>query len=378
VTLVRDDEKAPLEGSNYYLTDAIAANAATFIADAAKKPDPFFLYAAFTAPHWPLHALEEDIARYRGRYQAGWDALREERHRRQIQMGIVNSRWPLTRRDPSVPAWQDAPDKEWQQRRMEVYAAQVDRLDQGVGRILEAVRQSGQEDNTLVMFLADNGGCAEELGPRARAIHIPAVTLDGKPVKVGNVPGVMPGPEETYQSYGIPWANVSNTPFRLYKHWVHEGGIATPLIARWPGVIRKTNTLTHEPGHLIDLMATCVDAGGARYPESFAGERIIPLEGKSLRPIFEKGKRAGHEAIYWEHEGNRAVRQGNWKLVSRHPQGWELYDLEADRTEMNDLATRYPARVASMSALYDRWAARAQVEPWQKVVDASKPAAVPE
>ena len=280
----------------------------------------------------------------------------------------------MTPRDPSAAPWKDAPDKEWQQRRMEVYAAQVDRLDQGVGRILDAIRRSGQEDNTLVLFLADNGGCAEEIGPRWKGLHIPSATRDGAPVRIGNTPGVMTGPETTYQSYGVPWANASNTPFRLYKHWVHEGGIATPLIARWPKAIRKTNVLTHEPGHLIDLMATCVDVAGARYPESFAGERITALEGKSLRPVFESGKRTGHEqGIFWEHEGNRAVRQGKWKLVSRHPGDWELYDLEADRTEMRNLAGAQPARVASMAALYyDRWAARALVEPWQKVVDAPK------
>jgi arylsulfatase len=375
VTLVRDNEKAELDAPGYYFTDAIASNAAAFVADEARKPEPFFLYAAFTAPHWPLHALEEDIARYRGRYKDGWDAMREERHRRQIGMGLVRKEWPLTVRDPAVPAWRDAPDKEWQQRRMEVYAAQVDRLDQGVGRILEAVRRSGQEENTLVMFLSDNGGCAEELGPKARALHIPSVTLDGRPVRVGNVPGVMPGAEDTYQSYGVPWANASNTPFRLYKHWVHEGGIATPLVARWPGVIRRKNALTDAPGHLIDLMATCVDVAGARYPDSFAGERITPLEGKSLRPVFESGRRSGHEAIFWEHEGNRAVRQGQWKLVSRHPGQWELYDLEADRTEMRNLAASDPGRVASMTALYEQWAARAKVEPWQKVVDAPRVAA---
>ena len=372
VTLTRDNESAEI-GPDYYLTDAIAANAVDFIGGAAGKPEPYFLYAAFTAPHWPLHALESDIARYRGRYRDGWDALREERRKRQIEMGIVSNRWPLTPRDRSVVEWKDAPNKEWQQRRMEVYAAQVDRLDQGVGRILEAIRRTGEEDNTLVMFLADNGGCAEELGPRAGGLHVPKVTRDGQPVQPGNRPELMPGPETTFQSYGVPWANVSNTPFRLYKHWVHEGGISTPLIARWPAAIRKTNTLTHAPGHIIDLMATCIDIGGAHYPETFAGERITPLEGKSLLPVFEHGKRAGHtEGIYWEHEGNHAVRQGKWKLVSRYPGKWELYDLEADRTEMQDLSARHPDRVAGMTALYERWASRCQVEPWQKVVAAPK------
>lgn len=372
VTLVRDNEEIRPDRADYYLTDAIAASAADLIDGAAKKPDPFFLYAAFTAPHWPLHAPPEDIERYKGHYKDGWDALREERHRRQIEMGIVDGRWPLTPRDPSVAPWRDAPNKDWQQRRMEVYAAQVDRLDQGVGRILEALRRSGRDQNTLVVFLADNGGCAEELKPGPHGPHVPAATRDGRPVKVGNDPGVMPGAEETYQSYGVPWANLSNTPFRLYKHWVHEGGIATPLIARWPGAIRRENSITHQPGHIIDLMATCLDVAGAKYPASFAGQPIIPLEGKSLRPVFERGERTGHEVLCWEHEGNRAIRRGKWKLVSRHPNRWELYDLKADRTEMVDLASKHSARAGAMAALYDRWAARAQVEPWQKVQAAPK------
>jgi arylsulfatase len=370
--LVRDNDEVRPDRPDYYLTDAIASNAADFISDAAKKPDPFFLYAAFTAPHWPLHAPVEEIARYEGRYKDGWDALREARHRRQIEMGIVDRRWALTPRDASVKPWTEASDKEWQQRRMEVYAAQVDRLDQGVGRILDAIRRSGHEDNTLVLFLADNGGCAEEFKAGPHGPHVPAATRDGRPVKVGNNPVVMPGDEETYQSYGVPWANASNTPFRLYKHWVHEGGISTPLIARWPGVIRRENSVTHAPGHIIDLMATCVDVAGAKYPGSFAGEPIIPLEGKSLRPIFARGKRIGHEAIYWEHEGNRAIRQGKWKLVSRHPNRWELYDLDADRTEITDLTAKDPAQAEAMAARYEKWAVRAQVEPWQKVVAAPR------
>ena len=377
VTLTRGNEPAEPNGPDYYFTDAIARNAVSFIESAAEKQEPFFLYAAFTAPHWPLHALEADIARYRGRYQGGWDALRQERHKRMIELGIVSAKWPLTPRDSHVPAWSDAPDKEWQQRRMEVYAAQVDRLDQGVGQILATLERTGRGNNTLVLFLADNGGCAEELGPNARAIHIPAKTRIGEPVVAGNRPALMPGPESTFQSYGMPWANASNTPFRLYKHWVHEGGVATPLIARWPGTIAP-GSMTHEPGHLIDLMATCADVSGARYPLTNRGHAIKPLEGVSLRQAFRQKKLTRRDALYWEHEGNRAVREGKWKLVSRFPGQWELYNLQADRTELNDLAPREPARVARMTALYDRWAARTQVEPWQKVEQAPRtPAPIP-
>lgn len=368
VTLTRDNDPIHPDKGFYY-TDAISDTAAAYIREYARKPNPFFLYVSYTAPHWPLHALEEDIRRYRGRYKAGWDALREERHRRMIQMDLVDRRWPLTPRDSSVPAWTEAPNKEWEQRRMEVYAAQVDRMDQGIGRILAALRETGVEDNTLILFLADNGGCAEELYDRGgpRPYHVPERTLAGEPVRFGNHPGVMPGPETTYQSYGAPWANVSNTPFRLYKHWVHEGGIASPLIAYWPSRVRNPGTMTDRPGHVIDLMATCLEAAGAQYPETLDDRRIIPLEGRSLLPVIDGRDGSEHPELYWEHEGNRAVRQGKWKLVSRHPGKWELYDLEADRTEMRDLSGRAAAKASELAAKYERWARKCGVEPWDKI-----------
>ena len=377
-TLTRDNQTVQPEYPGFYLTDAIGSNAAQYVESAAAKAQPYFLYAAFTAPHWPLHAFAEDIERQRGRYKDGWDVLREERHRRMIQMGIVNRRWGLTPRDSRVPAWKDAPNRAWHERRMEVYAAQIERLDRNVGRILEAIRKSGQEDNTLVMFLADNGGCAEELAPGSRGLSFPERTHDGRVPRTGNIPELMPGPDDTYQSYGMPWANASNTPFRLYKHWVHEGGISTPLIARWPAAIRRKGAITHEPGHLIDLMATCVDVSGARYPAEFRGQAITLMEGSSLRPAVDGRHLQRRDAIYWEHEGNRAVCDGRWKLVSRFPDRWELYDLEADRSELHDLAAKDPARAERMLKQYEAWAARAHVEPWEKVEKAPRtPAPIP-
>lgn len=371
VTLKRDNDDAAPEGPDYYLTDAIGQNACTFIRE-HPAGNPFFLYTAFTSPHWPMQALQEDIERYKGRYQDGWDALRQERHQRMLRIGIVDKRWPLTPRDPRAPAWKDAPDHDWQQRRMEVYAAMVDRMDQNIGHIVRTLEETGQLDNTLLLFLADNGGCAEELGPNSAARHIPLKTRDGRPVLQGNRRDVMPGGPATYQSYGLEWANASNTPFRLYKHWVHEGGIATPLIAHWPARLRKPGSINDEPGHLIDIMATCLDAGRARYPSEFEGNRITPLEGLSLLPCIEGRRRGSHEAIFWEHEGNRAVREGRWKLVSRFPGQWELFDMKSDRTEMNDLAAREPKTTARLSHRYDAWAARAQVLPWSDVQKAPR------
>jgi len=366
-TLTRDNSSIEPEGADYYLTDAIGRNAAAYIEDAARRPDPFFLYVGFTAPHWPLHAFESDIERYRGRYRDGWDALRAERHQRMIGMGLVDRKWGITPRDAEVPAWKDAPDREWQQRRMEVYAAQVERLDRNVGSILEALRRSGRERDTLVLFLADNGGCAENLPAGRLNNNSPKQARDGRPVRPGNAPSILPGGEDTFASYGIAWANASNTPFRRYKHWAHEGGIATPLIARWPGGIPGRGAITHESGHLIDIMATCLEVSGARYPESRGGQRILPLEGRSLVPAFQGKKIARGDAFYWEHEGNRAMVDGRFKLVSRFPDRWELYDLEADRCEMRDLSGSDPARVQNMVARYERWAERCNVRPWDEV-----------
>jgi arylsulfatase A-like enzyme len=368
VSLVRDDQPIRAEGAGYFFTDAIAAEAARFVDEFSRAPDPFFLYVAFTAPHWPLHAPAEDVARLGDAYSRGWDALRDERHRRMIDLGIVDARWPLTPRDPQAKAWDEAPRQDWQAMRMAVYAAQVERMDRGIGTIVDKLREVGRLDNTLILFLADNGGCAEEIKEDWKGLHVPKATRDGRPVRVGNDPAVMPGAEDTYQSYGLAWANASNTPFRRFKHWVHEGGIASPLIAHWPaGLKAAPGSLTGQVGHLIDIMATCLDVAGAPYPESYRGLPITPLEGKSLRPILEGKARDGHEALFWEHEGNRAVRRGRWKLVSQYPGGWELYDIEADRTELRDLAAAHPAVVTELAAAYDRWAARCGVRPWDEV-----------
>jgi arylsulfatase len=264
---------------------------------------------------------------------------------------------------------------------MEVYAAMVDQMDQGIGRLVETLKARGQLDNTLIFFLQDNGGCAENGGrgdkpfPRPDkptfapipddVIHYtsstPKQTRDGYPVRRGHV---MPGPEDTYIGYGRNWANVSNTPFREYKHWVHEGGVSTPLIAHWPKGISAKNELRRHPSHLIDLMATCIDVSGAEYPKQVGGKAIKPMEGHSLAPAFA-GKALDREAIYWEHEGNRAIRVGDWKLVAKGRNGkWELYDLSKDRVEMNDLSKVEPKRAMELQAMWQVYAERADVIPW--------------
>jgi arylsulfatase len=251
---------------------------------------------------------------------------------------------------------------------MAVYAAQIDRMDQGIGRILRKLRELDIEDNTLVLFLSDNGGCAELLredGQRAREWP---KTREGQEMRFGNIEGLMPGDATTYQSYDLPWANASNTPFRLYKHWVHEGGIATPLIAYWPQGISVAGGINHAQIHVADFMATCLDVAGIAYPEEYNEQAIQSLEGESFFPALRGEDWARERPIVWEHEGNCAVRDGRWKLVKKYPGDWELYDMVEDRTELNDLSAANKPQVAKMVATYDAWAERCGVIPWQEIL----------
>ncbi|MBU1360439.1 MAG: arylsulfatase [Gammaproteobacteria bacterium] len=369
-------EQEATDDASFFYTDAISDQAARYIREHAQSHGdaPFFEYVAYTAPHWPLHAHDEDIAKYKGRFDAGWDELREQRLQRLIDSGLLKKIWQLTERDPSQPAWTDVEHKQWLLRCMEVYAAQIDRMDQGIGRILAALDETGQRDNTLVIFLSDNGACAEDIPEGVTVDELvhklmiaKAHTRSGEPVQFGNNPDVMPGPENTYQSYGTAWANLSNTPFRLYKHWTHEGGISTPLIFHWPKGIERQGAVRHTPGYLPDIMATILDITGTAYPSEREGEPVPPLEGTSLRSVFEQDAQE-RPPMFWEHEGNAAVRMGRWKLVKRYPRPWELYDMEADRTELHDLAAQQPERVQDMAARYDEWAARCGVIPREKIL----------
>lgn len=377
-TLTRGNENIEHEAKapGFFYTDAISDQAVDYIERHRREhaDAPFFEYVAYTAPHWPLHAHDEDIAKYKGRFDEGWDALREQRLERLVRWGILAPQWRLSPRDPTQPPWEDADHKTWLARCMEVYAAQIDRMDQGIGRILAALERTGQLDNTVVIFLADNGACAEDIPANVpidelvdKLMIAKSHTRDGEPVNFGNDPSRMPGPENTYQSYGQAWANLSNTPFRYYKHWIHEGGISTPLIVHWPAGLAARNELRHAPGYLPDIMATILDLTGSEYPSTFEGHAIAPLEGTSLAPAFERDGLA-RGAMFWEHEGNAAVRIGKWKLVRAYPGPWELYDMEADRTELTDLAARHPDRVDDMKRQYETWAQRCGVIPRAQIV----------
>ena len=375
--LMNGNDPLPPPPKDQYLTDLWADHAASFVTELADEKKPFFLYTAFNAPHWPIQAPEETVKKYAKRYEAGWDALREERHKKQLSMGLVSTQWPLTPRDPRVPAWDKVDNKDWEIRRMAVYAAMIDRLDQGIGRIITAVEKAGIADNTLITFMSDNGGNAEEIARGKRQTpnesregpsHVSTAVEANGPCQngmtcAGNVPGVMPGGEETFQSIGIPWGNCANTPFRLYKHYAHEGGVSTPLIASWPAVIKATGTPVNAVGHETDFMPTFLELAGLTYPKQVAAGPIPALAGESLVPIFV-GKSRARGPIYWEHEGNKAVRDGKWKLVSRFPDGWELFDMEADRTELHDLATAQPQRAKMMAGMWNAWATRVGVQSW--------------
>jgi arylsulfatase A-like enzyme len=336
---------------DFYTTDAFTAHAVKQIEKFAGAEDaaPFFLNLCYTAPHYPLHAKPQDIAKYKGRYDDGYFAMRERRHRRLVDLGLFDPQWKLSqpvptlsssRYDFAITPWEQIPDRARETRRMEVYAAMVDSMDQGIGRVLDALDRTGVANNTLVMFLSDNGGCA------GFADHEDAE---------------LPGSINTFDYVAQGWGWAQNAPFRRYKTWTHEGGIATPMIARWPGVTQP-GSRTHQVGHVVDFMPTLLDVTGAAYPEKRNGVAVLPPDGLSLLPVLEGKARAGHKSLCWYLYGNRAVRQGKWKLVwGDNTRQWELFDLESDRTETDDLTARYPGRVKQMQSDWQRWAKATRV-----------------
>jgi arylsulfatase A-like enzyme len=350
-----DDRPYVPNSNGFYMTDAITDHAVAMLRDSEQKPDPFCLYVAYTAPHWPLHALQQDIDKYRGRYRKGWDVLRQERYERQLAMGIIERKWRLSPRYEKTPAWDSlssAEQDDWDLR-MAVYAAQIDRMDQGIGRILDALHRTGRLHDTIVFFLSDNGGCAE--------------------VRIGKGPAEQdpsdprPGGPNSFTSYRPPWANVSDTPFRLFKHYVHEGGISTPFVVWSPGLVKRKNALEHSPAHVTDIHPTLLALAEAAYPETFRGNRTYPLTGQDLWPTIQGVARPQERRIAWEHIGGRALREGDWKLVAEFDQPWSLYNLAEDRTELNDLAASEPLRVLRMAAQWHQWADAVGVIPWKDI-----------
>lgn len=384
-SLVRDNDMISAfadpqyKPDTYYYTDAIGDHAVRFLQQhAAEHSDaPFFLYVAFTAAHWPMHALPEDIQKYSGRYDKGYESIRQARFDRAAALGLTDPSQPLS---PAAATWSDVEDKRWEAAGMEVYAAMVDRMDQNIGKLTAELERQSSLQNTLILYLQDNGGCAEPMGRSGNAKHpdierpaqptlpplppsefitagsVPAQTRDGFPVRMGR--HAFPGPADTYVAYGKGWANVSNTPFREYKHWVHEGGISTPLVAHWPAGGLAAGSISRTPGHLIDIAATCCELAGVAVPADNP-----TLEGISLLPAL-RGDHPARPALYWEHEGNRAVRADEWKLVAKHRGPWELYRIQQDRVEATNLAADHQDVVKKLEGMYDEWAKRCGVKPW--------------
>lgn len=354
--LWRNEEHCETPRDGFYLTDAISDYAVDFVSSTAASP--FFLYLAYTAPHWPLHAKDEDIEGYPEIYAAGWDELRERRHRRLCEEGVIGEESGLSERDPSQRAWSDTDNPEWQARRMSVYAAQVQSMDEGIGRVLRAVEQAGDSDDTLVIFLSDNGASAEELPPPNSphfASRQPTHTPDNRPLEIGNRPEHLPGPGSSFASYGRAWANLSNTPFRLYKRWVHEGGISTPFIATWPNGGLTAGDVMHEPHQLTDVLPTVLEAVGAPAADG---------PGLSMLDAW-RGTGTSAHPLFWEHVGNAAARDGRWKIVREADRPWELYDMDDDRSERHDLAGVYPGVVEELAAQWEKWAHKTGVLRWE-------------
>jgi arylsulfatase len=327
-----------LHGRPFYTTCAVVDFAIDFLEEATRQEKPFFLYTAFNAPHYPLQAPKEAVRKYDGRYDAGWDELRAERYRRQLEMGLLPAKWKLSPRPDHIPAWESLgeEDRRWEADRMEVFAAMVDLLDQNVGRLVEFLKEKGVFDDTLFLFCSDNGAC---------------------PFERTNGRNLDPWDAGSHWTYDASWAHVGNTPLRLYKQNQHEGGISSPLIVHWPAGLKvKPGAITDQPGHLIDFMATFVDLADAAYPRQIGDRTIDPLQGRSLLPIFRGETRRPHETLYFHFGTDRALRQGQWKLVSAKLGRWELYNLDEDRTELNDLSEQQPERVAAMAAEWFRMA----------------------
>ena len=372
LTPLYSDRQNIKAGEDFYATDAFTDNAVKFLEahGTEYKDKPFFLHLCYTAPHFPLHAKPADIAKYRGKFAHGWDAERERRFAKQKELGLFPRDAQLSPRAPEAKAWKDLPAAEradWDLR-MAVYAGMIDCMDQGIGRVLDAVKKLGAESNTLVVFLSDNGASAEFMDTWPNPAR-------------GHKPGSEAGTRESHKCLEVGWANAGNTPFREHKMWDHEGGISTPLIVSWPaGLVGQASRLpvgafVREPGHVIDLQPTFLELAGAKYPDKLKNRALTPLPGQSLLPVLQ-GKPLGERTLAWEHEGNRAVRVGDWKLVASFRGPWELYDLSRDRSELKNLAAQQPAKVKELTAAWQQWADKVGVVPWEQLPSANyKPSA---
>jgi arylsulfatase len=351
-SLVHNEEPVKEVPDDFYMTDFITKKSIDLIDSYSNDDKPFFLYVAHTAPHWPLHALPEDIEKYKNTYKEGWEVLREQRYSRMVEMGLIDEdTYPLPP-NSSGRSWDDCKEKDYEAACMAVHAAMIDRVDQGVGQIIKKLKETGQYENTIIMVLSDNGASYERGYPPG--FDRPKFTRDSTMIEYNSD---NPGAETTWNYIGDAWASASNTPFRFWKMESYEGGTATPFIVHWPsGLKEKDNTIIRTVAHVMDIMPTCLEVSGVTFPDSINGVQALPPEGKSLVSLLKGETTSAHDTLYWEHQQGRAIRAGNWKMSALPHQEWELFNIAEDHTETNNLADKYPEKVRSLDIAWMQWA----------------------
>jgi arylsulfatase A-like enzyme len=350
-SLVHNDDAIKEVPDDFYMTDFVTDKSIELVDEFNKDDKPFFLYVAYTAPHWPLHALPEDIAKYKGVYDEGWDKLREQRYKGLIEKGIIDPKIAPNAINESGKSWDDCDEKEWEAMHMEAHAAMVDRLDQGVGRIIQKLKEDGEFDNTIILFLADNGASPER--GYLPGFDRPGHNRKGEPIIYGDFD--RPGDQLTWGYLGDGWAGAINAPFRYWKKESFEGGNCTPFIVHWPaGLKGKENTINNGVGHVIDILPTCLEISGSKYPSQVNGLKTTPIEGKSILPLLNNEISTTHDTLFWEHEGGRALRIGDWKISALKKGEWELFNLAEDRTETNNLASEMPDKLKEMEIVWKK------------------------
>ncbi|MGQ8338928.1 arylsulfatase [Sunxiuqinia sp. A32] len=351
-SLVHNEEAIKEVPEDFYITDFITQKSIDLIDEYGKDNKPFFLYVAHTAPHWPLHALPEDIEKYKDTYKDGWEALRKSRYERMAEMGIIDKNTYSLPENSSGRAWADVEKKDYESACMSVHAAMIDRVDQGVGQIIQKLKETGQYENTIIMVLSDNGASYERGYPPG--FDRPGFTRDSTIIEYNSD---HPGAETTWNYIGRAWASASNTPFRYWKMESYEGGTSTPFIVHWPaGLKGQENTINRGVTHVIDVLPTCLDVSDVDYPEMVNGQKTITPVGKSLMPLLLGETTSIHDTLYWEHQRGRAIRTAEWKMSALPNKDWELFNINEDHTEMNDLSDQYPEKVAELDKAWKKWA----------------------
>ena len=355
-SLVHNEERIDTVPDDFYLTNFITEKTLDLIDTFSTKEAPFFMYVAHAAPHWPLHALPEDIAKYDGKYDYGWDSLRIKRYNRMVDMGLIDPDVVPNASNESGTSWNSKSNKEWEADHFEVHAAMIDRVDQGIGDIIAKLKEKGEYDNTIIFFLSDNGASPER--PNNAGFDRPGYTREGVDIKYHNEGFDAPGPELTFSGIGKPWSGASNTPWRYWKKESFHGGNCTPLIIHWPdGLKVQEGSITDYVGHVKDIMPTCLEAASVAYPETYKGNIIQPHEGNSLLPFINNEVSSNNEdTIFWEHSGGKAARAGYWKISKLNNGEWELFNLENDLSETTNLVNNHPQKLYDLVVLWNEWA----------------------